>query len=102
MQTPLLKTFPRQTHRYYDRGMPQASTLVDSVFTGGPILTMDAAGSRAEAVAVNNGCITAVGSAEEIEALTSPHTEVVDLDGRTMAGGSSGFTPTGMRPSTSQ
>jgi predicted amidohydrolase YtcJ len=58
----------------------------DTVFLGGPVLTMDAARSRATAVAVRGGRITAVGH-EEIRELAGPRTEVVDLAGRLLLPG---------------
>ncbi len=59
----------------------------DLVLTGGPVLTMDADRPRAEAVAVTTGRIVAVGSRAEVEDLTGPGTERVDLDGRTLMPG---------------
>lgn len=67
--------------------MNQSSHTADSVFTGGPILTMDASGTRPEAVAVSKSRIVAVGSTERVKSLTGPTTEIVDLDGRTLLPG---------------
>ena len=55
------------------------------VFTGGPILTMDATmgATRAEAVAVAGGRIVAVGDASIVAGF--PDAAVVDLGGRTLA-----------------
>ncbi|MFJ2881911.1 amidohydrolase [Streptomyces sp. NPDC087272] len=61
-------------------------TPADLVLTGGPVLTMDAARSRATTVAVTAGRITAVGH-DEVRELTGPRTEVVDLAGRTLLPG---------------
>ncbi|MFF2963065.1 amidohydrolase [Streptomyces sp. NPDC057963] len=58
----------------------------DLVLTGGPVLTMDAAGSRATTVAVTGGRITAVGH-DEVRELAGPRTEVVDLAGRLLVPG---------------
>jgi len=57
------------------------------VFTGGPILTMDPARPRAEAVAVLGGGIVAVGTLAEVEAYIGPDTRVVDLGGRALMPG---------------
>ncbi|MEZ5286201.1 MAG: amidohydrolase [Vicinamibacterales bacterium] len=59
----------------------------DLVLTGGPILTVDAADRVAEAVAVSDGRIVAVGAAEAIRAYVGPSTEVVDLAGRAVTPG---------------
>ncbi|MDX6744830.1 amidohydrolase [Actinocorallia sp. A-T 12471] len=58
----------------------------DLVFTGGPVLTMDAARSRATALAVRDGRIIAVGHAE-VGDLVGPRTEVVELRGRALLPG---------------
>ncbi|MFD9600533.1 amidohydrolase [Streptomyces sp. NPDC059970] len=61
-------------------------TPADLVLTGGPVLTMDAARSRATTVAVTDGRITAVGH-DEVRELAGPRTEVVDLAGRLLVPG---------------
>ncbi|MEU9196492.1 amidohydrolase [Streptomyces hundungensis] len=58
----------------------------DLVFTGGPVLTLDAARSRATTVAVTGGRITAVGH-DEVRELIGPATEVVDLAGKLLIPG---------------
>ncbi len=63
------------------------SGTADSVFRGGPILTMDPATPRAEAVAVSGDRIVAVGSAAEISDWIGPETRVVELAGRTLIPG---------------
>ncbi|MEU9852249.1 amidohydrolase [Streptomyces sp. NPDC047974] len=62
--------------------MPQA----DLVFTGGPVLTLDPARSRATSLAVSGDRITAVGH-DEVRELIGPGTEVVDLAGRLLLPG---------------
>lgn len=62
-------------------------TTADVVISGGPVLTMDAEGSRAEAVGIRDGRIVAVGSALELDALIGSGTEVVDLQGRALLPG---------------
>ncbi|WP_274556408.1 amidohydrolase [Streptomyces spiramyceticus] len=61
-------------------------TTADLVFTGGPVLTLDAARSRATTVAVTGERITAVGH-DEVRDLIGPKTEVVDLAGRLLIPG---------------
>jgi predicted amidohydrolase YtcJ len=54
----------------------------DLVLRGGAIYTVDAARSWAQAVAVRDGVLLAVGTDEQVASLTGPATRVVDLDGR--------------------
>ncbi|WP_067814545.1 amidohydrolase [Actinomadura kijaniata] len=61
-------------------------TDADLLFTGGPILTMDAARTWASALAVRDGRIVAVGH-REVHDLRGPRTEVVDLRGRLLLPG---------------
>ena len=56
----------------------------DLVLTGGTVLTMDAARSSAEAVAVRAGRIVAVGAAADIDRLRGPRTRRIELAGRTL------------------
>ncbi|MGW2789426.1 amidohydrolase [Streptomyces sp. NPDC001251] len=58
----------------------------DLVFTGGPVLTLDAARSRATTVAVTGDRITAVGH-DEVRELIGPKTQVVDLAGKLLIPG---------------
>lgn len=51
------------------------------ILTGGRVYTVDAAQPWAEAIAVTDGRISAVGTSEEIVGLAGPHTEVRELDG---------------------
>jgi predicted amidohydrolase YtcJ len=57
----------------------------DLIFVGGPVHTVDAAGSRTDAVAVRDGRIVALGRAARDLAGTG--TEVVDLRGRLLVPG---------------
>ncbi len=57
------------------------------VLTGGQVLTLDAALTVAEGVAVRGGDIVAVGGDAEMRALAGPGTRVVDLGGRTVLPG---------------
>jgi predicted amidohydrolase YtcJ len=65
----------------------QAGAVADLIFTGGPILTMNDAAPRAEAVAVRAGRISAVGRREDVLARKGPDTRLVDLAGRTLMPG---------------
>ena len=59
----------------------------DLVLTGGHAYLVDAARSWAEAVAVADGRIVAVGTSTEVSALIGRHTEVIDLAGRMLLPG---------------
>ncbi|MDP2043033.1 amidohydrolase [Algoriphagus sp.] len=59
----------------------------DKVFVNGIIYTVDEANPKAQAVAVKDGLILAVGSTEEIQAYVGESTEVIDLQGKTMTPG---------------
>jgi len=59
----------------------------DKIYFGGPIVTVDDAQPSAEAVAVREGQILAVGTLADIEAHKSADTKVVDLNGRTLVPG---------------
>lgn len=59
----------------------------DRIWSGGPILTMNDAAMRAEAIAEAGGRIVAVGPKAEVMKLKGPKTEIIDLKGRTMVPG---------------
>lgn len=60
-----------------------ATTLCpDLILTNADVVTADARNTRAEAVAVWNGRIVAVGRAKDVEALKDGRTKVIDLKGR--------------------
>jgi predicted amidohydrolase YtcJ len=59
----------------------------DLVFVNGDVYTVDAARSWANAVAVRDGGIVAVGSNEDVRELIDANTEVVDLAGRLLLPG---------------
>jgi predicted amidohydrolase YtcJ len=61
--------------------------VADTLYTGGTIITVNDDAPRAEAVAVKNGVILAVGSAGDLEKYRGSETAVFDLDGRTMLPG---------------
>ena len=64
-----------------------AQDVADRIFIGGPVLTMNDAQPRAEAVAIKDGIIIAVGTAAEMEAFKGEGTEVIDLQGRALLPG---------------
>lgn len=64
-----------------------AQDMAETIYLGGPILTINDDMPRAEAVAVNDGSIVAVGSLSDIMALQDDNTEIFDLDGRAMLPG---------------
>ncbi len=64
-----------------------AQETADRIWSGGPILTMNDAAMRAEAVAEKGGKIVAVGTAAEVMTLKGAGTQVIDLAGRTMLPG---------------
>jgi predicted amidohydrolase YtcJ len=53
------------------------------VLLNGKVVTVDETGSIAEAVAIEDGKITAVGTNDEIRGLTGAATQAIDLQGRT-------------------
>jgi hypothetical protein len=64
-----------------------ASDTADTIYRGGPILTMDDAAPRAEAVAVRDGRILAVGTSDEVDEFRGAATRTVELDGRALLPG---------------
>lgn len=64
-----------------------ASTAPDRILSGGTVITVDPANPQAEAIAIQGGKITAVGSDAEVLALKGPETRVEDLGGKTVLPG---------------
>jgi predicted amidohydrolase YtcJ len=64
-----------------------AERPADLVLTGGAVYTVDAARSWAQAVAVKDGRITAVGTDADMRPHVGPRTEVVNLNGRMLLPG---------------
>lgn len=62
-------------------------TLASLIVTGGRVLTMDASRPRAEAVALADGRVLAVGSADEIGARAGPGCRIIDAGGATVLPG---------------
>ncbi len=59
----------------------------DLILHGGPILTMEASQSRAEAIAIAGGQIVAVGAKADVMAHAGPETKQIDLAGHTLLPG---------------
>ena len=57
------------------------------IFRGGPVLTVNNADAVAEALAVRDGVIVAVGTEAQVMALRGSKTEVVELHGKTLMPG---------------
>ncbi len=59
----------------------------DRIWSGGPVITMNDAAMRAEAVAEKDGKIIAVGSKDDVLKLKGDSTKLIDLGGRAMIPG---------------
>ena len=59
----------------------------DLLLTGGSVHTMDDSEARAEAVAVQEGRIVAVGRAPDLADIAGPETRVIELEGQTVLPG---------------
>jgi predicted amidohydrolase YtcJ len=64
-----------------------AQDVADTIYSGGPVLTMTDAQPRAEAVAVKDGRILAVGTLNEVTPFAGEGTENFDLAGRAVVPG---------------
>lgn len=64
-----------------------AQEIADTIYSGGPILTINDAQPKAEAVAVKDGKILAVGAMAEVSAHKGKGTAMFELGGRTMLPG---------------
>lgn len=64
-----------------------AQVVADAIYTNGVIRTMEAPGDVAQAVAIRQGRIVAVGATPAVLAYRGPATRVVDLRGKTMLPG---------------
>lgn len=66
---------------------PAATARADRIFVGGPVVTLDAAGTVAGGLAVKDGRIVKVGTAAEVRKLAGPETIVTDLKGKALLPG---------------
>jgi predicted amidohydrolase YtcJ len=64
-----------------------ADPAADAIYTGGPIITMNEAAPRAEAVAIRDGKIIAVGTKAEVDKFKAAGTATIDLAGKAMLPG---------------
>jgi predicted amidohydrolase YtcJ len=67
--------------------LPASANPADLLLVNGKIVTLDAASSVKEALAVEAGRITATGSTDELRKLAGPSTKIIDLGGRTVIPG---------------
>ena len=65
----------------------QAQTPADIVLINGTVLTVDRNDSAAQALAIRDGKIAAVGTTDAIKALAGASTEIIDLRGRAVTPG---------------
>jgi predicted amidohydrolase YtcJ len=63
------------------------SPPADLIVMNGKVLTVDARNSRAEAVAIRGGRISAVGTNAQVRTFAGPQTRVIDAGGRTVVPG---------------
>lgn len=68
-------------------GKVLATETADTIYLGGPIITINDKAPRAEAVAVADGLILAVGARDSVMNYKGEGTEIVDLQGRAMLPG---------------
>lgn len=61
--------------------------MVDLILVNGDVQTLDSKGTQAEAVAVRNGRIAAIGTTAEVKGLTHSKTEIIYLKGKTVLPG---------------
>ena len=59
----------------------------DQIYTNATVITLDDQSTIAQAIAIQDGRILAVGDAAQIERLAGPGTEVIDLSGKTLLPG---------------
>jgi predicted amidohydrolase YtcJ len=64
--------------------VPAWAQTADTVLLNGKIVTVDGRSSIHEAVAIDAGRVSAVGTSAEIRRLAGPSTRVIDLRGRTV------------------
>jgi predicted amidohydrolase YtcJ len=65
----------------------EPGTFAETIFMNGKVVTMDAADTIVQAVAIKDGLILKTGSNEAIRSLTGPKTKVIDLRGHTLTPG---------------
>jgi predicted amidohydrolase YtcJ len=65
----------------------EPGTFAETIFVNGKVVTMDAADTIVQAIAIKDGLILKTGSDESLRSLTGPKTKVIDLRGRTLTPG---------------
>ncbi len=78
---------PTATETPIPTNLPLPAEPADLIFHNGAIITIEEAQPLAEAIAIRNGLIQAIGTDEEILALQGIDTQVIDLQGHTMLPG---------------
>src|SRR5579871_5053737 len=66
---------------------PALANPADLLLINGKIITLDAASSIAEAIAIESDHVAAIGRSDDIRKLAGPSTQVIDLSGRTVIPG---------------
>jgi predicted amidohydrolase YtcJ len=66
---------------------PAPAPTADAIYSGGPIITMNDSAPRAEAVAIKDGKIIAVGTKAQVEKYKAAGTKAIDLAGKTLLPG---------------
>ena len=69
------------------KGIDAQENNADKIFIGGDIITVDEKNPEAQAIAVHNGKIQAIGSETEVLKYEGYNTEVIDLKGNTLMPG---------------
>ena len=69
------------------KGIHAQQNQADKIFIGGDIITVDDNNPEAQAIAVHDGKIQAIGSETEVSKFRSSKTEVIDLKGNTLMPG---------------
>ena len=69
------------------KGIPVEQNQADKIFLGGTIITVDDNNPEAQAIAVHDGKIQAIGSETEVSKFRGSKTEVIDLKGNTLLPG---------------
>jgi len=64
-----------------------SGSFADTAFVNGKVVTMDAADTIVQAVAIKDGLILKAGSDEALRVLAGPNTKVINLRGRTLTPG---------------
>lgn len=70
-----------------DTPFPSPKRVADRILVNGKIITVDADDSIAQAVAIKDGRIEAVGNEQQVRTLAGPDTDVIDLAGRAVTPG---------------